>query len=727
MADSSNSKQQNQAFLQELEKQRVNKDCNRIIDLRGKVVGECQLYEFGGRQHYLDDRAYLLVKQLMAHFDGRYTIGVYEAVLKALKLLSQQDASPQRRHHETSFLTLDKTLERSEDRISFSTPINVRLDDVLYHGHTMDIASQAIRVAFKRTYSLQIDDIVRVEFSDFPQSDNASTATAATYQIIKLDHDDRYTTAVLRVAQQDNTFVEILEGWLSEHGAQHHLDVDDRLINLQSRLYQRLWLSHLSQPLLWLGSTQNSDPLMTIHVMPPADESYGADLFPTVLEQLPLMQLSDSAQDLIVVIDHDSSYSCQLRQEQSVKKLINWHLSRSDSRLLWLRVADIAFSAEETATEVAAISEYDADYAQHVAKTFKAIKRSVYMLDLSNSFQKSQASQPISQAQISSLHTLKTSLSRDLYPATLQPFIQRACSRFYIRTPVTLHVDDQQWQLETRDVSAQGMSLTLPAEADISPNQRMNIDFVRWQTLTKKVNLQTIPYQVKSKRIWNGEMRLGLQRIKYNCPESLNTFFDWVIAENQDKLRIDHNDVFQAAESRLYSQQLTPTLNAVPVFLGMDQTGQRDISLVGVTANNGAEQIDSALWDALRAELLNISDMLKTLVHTQRGLSTTLYAYQNKQQQWTIAFEQDFNHSRDKALFIERGISAVAFKAYHCVLHRLNGNETNKESDLSAQLMQLRTQRAHRVQQLRQQFSAVFGLMELNDISEIIKLFYQAD
>lgn len=726
MADLSNIKQQNQAFLQELEKQRLNKDCNRIIDLRGKVAGECQLYEFGGRQHYLDDRAYLLVKQLMARFEGRYTLGVYEAVLKALKLLAQQDTAPQQNSHEPLYLALDKALERSEDRISFSTPIKLRQDDVLYHGHTVDIASQAIRVAFKRTYSLQVDDIVRIEFSDFPQSGNTSALTAATYQIIKLEHDDRYTTAVLRLAQKDNIFEQVLEGWLSEHGAQRQLDVDDRLINLQSQFYQRLWLSRLSLPLLWLGTADQPQPLLAIHMMPPAHETYGPDFYPDLLEQLPLMQLSDNAQNVIAVIDSDSSYSCQLTQEKSVHKLLHWHLSRSDSRLLWLQAADIAFSAEEIAPEVTAISDNDADYAQALEKKFKAIKRRVAMLDLTNSFQNNQTVQAPNQTQLSSLHSLKNFLSQDIDPTSLQSFIHRDCSRFYIRTPVTVHVGDRQWQIETRDVSAQGMSLTFPAEADISPNQRINIDFVRWQSLTKKVNLQAIPYQVKNKQVWNGELRLGLQRIKNNCPESLNTFFDWVIAENQDKLKTDHNDVIQAAESRLYSHQLTPTLNSVPVFLGMDQSGQRDISLVGITANNTAEQIDNTLWDAIRSQLLPISDMLKSLALTQNSLRTTLYAYQNKQR-WTVAFEQDFNNGRDKTLFIERGISSAAFKAYHCVLHRLNGNEASMESDLNAQLMQLRPQRAHKVQLLRQQFSALFGMMELNDISHIIKLFYQPD
>jgi hypothetical protein len=66
MADNSTSK--NKQFLQQLERQRLNKICNRAIDLRGRVAGECQAYTFGDKKHYLDDRAYLLAKQLLVRF-----------------------------------------------------------------------------------------------------------------------------------------------------------------------------------------------------------------------------------------------------------------------------------------------------------------------------------------------------------------------------------------------------------------------------------------------------------------------------------------------------------------------------------------------------------------------------------------------------------------------------------------------------------------------------------
>ncbi|MGK0250397.1 MAG: hypothetical protein ACI910_003166, partial [Oleispira sp.] len=82
MAKDNETSARNEAFLRQLEIQRLNKPCNRIIDLRGKVAGECQAYTFGERIHYLDDRAYLLAKQLLVRFNGRYTLGVYEALSK---------------------------------------------------------------------------------------------------------------------------------------------------------------------------------------------------------------------------------------------------------------------------------------------------------------------------------------------------------------------------------------------------------------------------------------------------------------------------------------------------------------------------------------------------------------------------------------------------------------------------------------------------------------------
>ena len=44
-------------FLIKMELKRLAKPCVRSIDLRGQVDGECKLFEYRGRKHYLDDVA----------------------------------------------------------------------------------------------------------------------------------------------------------------------------------------------------------------------------------------------------------------------------------------------------------------------------------------------------------------------------------------------------------------------------------------------------------------------------------------------------------------------------------------------------------------------------------------------------------------------------------------------------------------------------------------------
>jgi hypothetical protein len=329
----------------------------------------------------------------------------------------------------------------------------------------------------------------------------------------------------------------------------------------------------------------------------------------------------------------------------------------------------------------------------------------------------------VTAAQLSALQTQSLVQHPLPEPTTLRPCIQRDKARFYIRTPVTVSVGELQWQLETQDVSADGLAIQLPTNAPLMLNQRLHINFSRWQTLTSKVKLDAIPYEIKNIRQWQGQKQVGLARIKNNCPESLNRFFDWVIAQNQQTLRHNHQDVITAAEAQLFSAALLPTLRSVPVFLGLDNSGGRQIQLIGQTAVNDADR-EHDFWLALEQQSLRWTELLKQAAHQDSdSLTTTLYAYKSGQS-WTLAFEQDFSQAREKALYIRRGLDAGKFIAMHVTITALNGQEAEREFDLQQRLQQFRAQRAHRVRALRQQLSQLVGMLELTDISAHIRQFY---
>lgn len=724
MAELSDRKQQNQAFLQELERQRLNKDCLRIIDLRGKVAGECQAYQFGNRTHYLDDRAYLLARQLMARFDGRYTVGVYEALFQALKQLEQSQQAEQDDKQLLPVTALDQPLQRAEERIVFSTALQLRLGDVLYHGYSIDLTVNAIRVSLKRTFSLQREDIVVVSFADLYQQYALPLLQDVRYQITKLEQDDTYTTVVLRRESRDDAFAQWFSEWLSHHSSQRQIDVDNELINLQSQFYQRLWLGRLGDPVLWLGATSLSQPLQALTLSPSAPgllQQHQGSLAQW-LQCLPL-QLSEKGADLLVAFDDDQSYSVTLDNHHAVVKLIQWQLDRPHAQLLLLRPTLLNLDNEAIRAACQQIKPLEPDYAAMLGQRARRISQRLRIIDLKPLFRHSRKVGENSDKALAGLQTLKSFINADLpAPSPLTSFIQRGNTRFHIHTPVTVHAGDQQWQLDTVDVSAGGLAIKLPADVPITLNQRLQIDFNRWQTLTKKVNLSAVPYQVKNIHFWEGELQIGLARIKNNCPESLNQFFEWVIKQNQDKLRADTNDVISTAESQLFGQALLPTLDSVPLFIGLNAQGQRQLQLIGATRDNFAAQ-HPGLWQALASAQAKLATVLKQANDNDDGCyDSFLYAYDNKG--WTLALEQDFADPRDKAIWIQRGMAADCFRVFRCRITVLKAADSESETDLLEQLQQWRQQRAHRVRDIRQQLNQLLAMVELSDISDVVTAFY---
>lgn len=724
MAELPSRKQQNQAFLQELEKHRLNKPCLRIIDLRGKVAGECQAYEFGERVHYLDDRAYLLVKQLLARFGGRYTVGVYEALFKALKQLNEPAPAPVERNAGPNFVQLDQPLQRSETRTVISTAVQIRLDDMLYHGHTVDLSPHAIRVSCKRTFTLEPGDEVSVEFTELAEQSGLNGLRHVNFHILKIDHDDSHTSLVLQrePAHLDDVTLWLNE-WLGHYASARQLDVDNELFNLQAEFYQRIWLGRLASPLLWLDAAADVTHILKLHLTAAAHRVLTASQLSESdwLARLPLAASMNQQTDMLCACDRQHSFCASIAQQNAVQSLINWHLATANSQLLLLQPAPVAFDADtlKHCMDTIETETGGTDAARQLAQVNSLI--TVY--DLSLAFAHTLPTATVTAAQLSALQTPSPVQPQLPEPTTLRPCIQRDKARFYIRTPVTVSAGELQWQLETQDVSADGLAIQLPADAPVMLNQRLHIDFSRWQTLTSKVKLDAIPYQIKNIRQWQGHKQLGLARIKNNCPESLNRFFDRVIAQNQQSLRHNHQDKITAAEAQLFSAALLPTLRSVPVFLGLDNAGGRQIQLIGKTAVNETDS-EHDFWLALEQQTLRWTELLKQAAHHDSdSLTTTLYAYKSGQS-WTLALEQDFSQAREKALFIRRGLDASKFIAMHVTITALKGQEAEQEFDLQLRLQQFRTQRAHRVRALRQQLNQLVGMLELTDISALIRQFY---
>jgi PilZ domain len=739
MAETSNKKTQNESFLKKMERQRLNRLCNRTIDLRGKVAGECQAYSFGGKTHYLDDRGYLLAKQLLDRFNGRYTFGVYETLLTAIKSLTSAAAKAEdiptntilsRHKSQVQSIPFDYQLQRKEPRINFSTPVELHIADVLYHAATIDITTSAIRLTLKLASTLEQGDEVAVSFPELPVGSQPNLLVKVPYKIIKISHDERHTHLILNRDRKDNQQVtDWFNDWTTKHNSIENLDLESELFNLACHYYLRLYCQKLTNALFWLGDNEDPELIKVSHMTPMAADSLSVlrnSDDNLELDILPIRQVLNEDTDFVLMLSRQAnklvSYIAKRNDPESLASLLQWHSQQEQSQLLLLHVNKLHINPQEFEQEIAATDKQHAELFEQRLSTLSSL---LTVTNITTSCmqlnQLKKVDEPVAN-QASNPEPLN-----ELKPTSLQHHAVRDDQRFFIRTDVNLFFNSKKFTVITNDVSESGLSLSLPGHIDLKIGTRVNLEFLRWQKLTKKVKLDSVPFIVRNKHFWSSETHLGLQRDHRACPSNLNKFFASVLELNKGQLAEDNLNVHVSQESKVYASVLTAHLDTIPIYLGMDNNNKRIIQAVATSeANSAREKTD--LWLALQDSVTEISEQIKTLADKDKPdnpVSFGLYCYQQNKATWKISIESSFANAAEKTLFINRALLCEQHYFFHCTLSALSTNSVAGENDLHQQLMQLRSHSQHKVKQIREALQSLFAIGELTDITDIVAAAYK--
>ena len=728
-----NSALKNKQFLQQLERQRLDKPCHRIIDLRTKVAGECQAYTFGGKTHYLDDRAYLLAKQLLDHFNGRYTIGVYEALLKALKSLASESESssvlPNHKAVETQLLPFDQELQRKEPRIIYATPVEIRIADMLYHGTTMDITSSAISVSLKRTYTLEKNDDVSVSFLKLSTKEKTSLLSRVSYSILKIDHDEHRTQLVLTRDRLDNNkLTEWLDKWSQHYSSGESVDLDYELINLTTHYYLRLYCRTLNSPLLWLNPHDQANPIKAFQMSEMAEKSLhvfhqkqgGLDL-----SSLPFEEIIAGQCDflLLVIADKGSLNRYLVRRDNTdeVANLLNWHSRHDNSQLFLIQANSSSVELANFQQELDLVYEASPEYFHTLSQRLEDISQFVTIANITNSFlqiaQKSQLNEP---------EKLTEHWGGFIPISTVfRHHIQRDNQRFLIRTNVHLHSshENRLFKVITTDVSNTGLSISLPGQVDLAIGSRVTVDFVRWQSQTNKTNLKKLPYIIRNNQFHSGATHLGLERDIYGCEPEINKFFATIIERNKEQLVENNSDVYISQETKIFSSLLAQQLTAIPFYLAMGSDNQRLLQAVSTSHFNQAD--NSQLWATMQNHVLMMSQLLHRLPEgSDSSTSFGIYCYQDKAGEWQIQTDLTLTTTAQKTLFVNQALRYPTQTFYHCTLTPIKTDLIEQEDDLNQKLLQFHSRDAHKIKHVRNTLRSLFAVGELIDITDIVKAIY---
>ena len=189
-------------FLIKMELKRLAKPCVRSIDLRGQVDGECKLFEYRGRKHYLDDVAIDVFNRQVNIF-GNYTFGVYETVmatennLRVMRERAEQQAlqgtvksdaeTKQENLHQYSIpvVNLLNYAHRNQERMNFAVAVEIQDESgSQYKASSVDISTEGLRLKLPKEYRFRPEQKLHIFFRGLEDEFAMDKRSGIVYEVI---------------------------------------------------------------------------------------------------------------------------------------------------------------------------------------------------------------------------------------------------------------------------------------------------------------------------------------------------------------------------------------------------------------------------------------------------------------------------------------------------------------------------------------------------------------
>jgi hypothetical protein len=579
----------NEKFLLKMELKRLASPCTRAIDLRGLVDGECQVFDFQGQSHFLDEVAIKAFKETFAVYGG-YTFGVYEAVKDAKNsfrklyhneqipgsaaesLVKQNKPTIEKLQYPAKLELLTNYSNRSEERMNFATAISISVTDKLQISATsVDISVNGIKFKLINEASLHVGEQLTITFTGLEQEFQFNKKMPLMFEVTNVVRDsDTQLIGCQRIAfNRNDGFKRFLSGYIQGNKRRYKINLDNSLSALQTRIFEQFTLVKFNELVIFMQSENNNVASVIPRYALTNRNNYR-------LYQYWQDEKKQSTLHYLVNPERFKRIVTMQKQEKSllVFSFIHQHKGHKFFYSIDEQQFDgdsaffhqfLAFAASKKSFAVTALN-------CHLIKPGQAY--SPYTLSSSMTKQQSHLNPPLSDEVINILAKLPfvitatdMTASTDIHDyqalgyegidlerlknyghksvenadqldeITMSYGHQRQEMRFKYKTPATIECEEVTWSGYSADFSVSGLKIELEVPATLVKGDIVFLSFPNLQKITSVYDLRQLPYKV---------MRVSKDKTVINLRVSVKehqhigrSFFKLLIDKNKDKLTPD--------------------------------------------------------------------------------------------------------------------------------------------------------------------------------------------
>jgi len=583
-------------FLLKMELKRLATTCTRVIDLRGLVDGECQLFDYEGQSHFLDNTAIQVFNENTQAY-GSYTFGVYEAVKDTKNnfrniyqneqsniersvnknvSITKKSHTVEKLQYPAKLYCFDNYPNRNEERMNFAIALTLTLPNHKQIQTTsVDISATGLKFRLINEKTLVIGECFNVFFTGFEQEFQFNKGELLTYQV-QNTYRDSDTQLVgchrIEIPEKDN-FIRFLSGYIQGNKRRYKINLTNSLSALQARYLEQFSLVKLNELPIFMqysaGTTQENEQIC----MP----RYAL----TTLNNQNIYQYWQNEKKhstLDFLIDNERFSRLKVAKDQGKVLLVYSFIHQHQGNIFFYTFDDqqlqgddeffIKFLAFAASKESFAITQLD--YHQVSAEQ----GYSPYTLSNALSKQQSYLTPPLSDevkailselpyvvtatdltqtsniadyqvADFDGLDLTKVKLyghKRASKKLTLDEIsinytIQRQEPRFKYQTPVQVECQALNWLGNSEDFSVSGLKVELEEASILSVGDIVHLSFPKLQKITSKFDLTQLPYKVV--RLNKNKTIINLRVLVKEHRHIGRSFFKLLIDKNKNKLTPD--------------------------------------------------------------------------------------------------------------------------------------------------------------------------------------------
>ena len=246
-----------------MEIKRLSNICSKSLDLR--YINETiayTAYEYAGLVHYLDEKALEIFQRELRVYEGIYTEGVYDIVLKDAKERAEKEKSKKY----LNILDFSDIKKRKEERMNYTVMLNVyslkeqnpddmkrflvndKSDYKKNQSVSINISENGLKIKTKKEVVFNLEDIIFVEFDKKKILYNEDIFHIP-YQVKKIENEKNfayYSLEKVNVEQfRDRNFENSLKIFIKQNKEKYKIELSNTEMSARLKTYEQAYLQNI--------------------------------------------------------------------------------------------------------------------------------------------------------------------------------------------------------------------------------------------------------------------------------------------------------------------------------------------------------------------------------------------------------------------------------------------------------------------------------------------------